>query len=207
MQISAEQLAYWYLRLNGVLNIPNFVVHPDTGNEQRTDVDVLGVRFPYRKELLVNSMVDDELFRRVRDKTYVVLAEVKTGICNLNGPWTIRERQNMQRVLRAVGTFPQAEVEIAAASLYDAGFYSNQLYYASLFCFGAQENQNIRETYPRVPQVTWNHALNFIYSRFRKYRNPKSSHGQWTLEGRELWDSAMGNRTVEDFINDVRFVA
>ena len=46
MEITAGQLAYWYLRLNGLLNIPDFVVHPEQGGNQRTDVDVLGVRFP-----------------------------------------------------------------------------------------------------------------------------------------------------------------
>ncbi len=44
--IKYEQLGYWYLRLNGFLTIPNFVVHPDVGHNQETDVDILGVRFP-----------------------------------------------------------------------------------------------------------------------------------------------------------------
>jgi len=76
--MSAEELAYWYFRLNGFLNIPNFVIHPDTGSEQRTDVDLLGVRFPYRSELLLNSMRDDEMFRRVREKAYVVFLRIDT---------------------------------------------------------------------------------------------------------------------------------
>ena len=59
--IDAERLAYWYLRLNGCLTIQNFVVHPDKGREQKTDVDILAVRFPHRAELLHNSMKDDEL--------------------------------------------------------------------------------------------------------------------------------------------------
>ena len=28
--VSSEALGYWFLRLNGFLTIPNFVVHPDT---------------------------------------------------------------------------------------------------------------------------------------------------------------------------------
>jgi hypothetical protein len=59
-------------------HIPNFVIHPDTGSEQRTDVDLLGVRFPYRSELLLNSMRDDEMFRRVREKAYVVFLRIDT---------------------------------------------------------------------------------------------------------------------------------
>jgi len=28
--VSSDALGYWFLRLNGFLTIPNFVVHPDT---------------------------------------------------------------------------------------------------------------------------------------------------------------------------------
>ena len=56
MDIHPEKLAYWYLRLNGFLTIPNFVVHPDNGSNQKTDIDILGVRFPYRAENLNRQM-------------------------------------------------------------------------------------------------------------------------------------------------------
>ena len=77
MKITSEQLAYWYLRLNGFLTIQNFIVHPDSGSEQRTDADVLGVRFPYRAELKPNPMVDDVPFTKVADKPFIVMVEVK----------------------------------------------------------------------------------------------------------------------------------
>jgi hypothetical protein len=94
--VASEDLAYWYLRLNGFLTIPNFVVHPDIGAEQRTDVDVLGVRFPHRRELLLRPMADDKPFVDVRDRAYLVLAEVKRGQCRRNGPWTDADSENMQ---------------------------------------------------------------------------------------------------------------
>ena len=77
MQITAEQLAYWYLRLNGFLTVQNFIVHPDSGSEQRTDADVLGVRFPYRAELKPKPMIDDEPFTHIKDKPFIAIAEVK----------------------------------------------------------------------------------------------------------------------------------
>jgi hypothetical protein len=86
MDISSEQLAYWYLRLNGFLTIPNFVVHPDQGGNQETDVDVLGVRFPYREENLGLPMEDEKHFRKFPDKAFITIAEVKSGRCGLNGP-------------------------------------------------------------------------------------------------------------------------
>jgi hypothetical protein len=198
MQIQAEQLAYWYFRLNGFLNIPNFVVHPDTGSEQRTDVDLLGVRFPYRSELLRNPMKDDRIFRRAGEKTFVVLAEVKTGECSLNGPWINPTLQNMQRVLRAVGALPAQEVDLAASALYEKGIFSNQLYYVSLFCVGAAKSLRVTEAYPEVPQVTWSDTLTFIYKRFKRYKSQKASHPQWDERGKALWDCVEQSRTVED---------
>jgi hypothetical protein len=50
--LNAERVAYWYLRLNGSLQIENFVVHPSRGGSQRTDADLLGVRFRHRMEFL-----------------------------------------------------------------------------------------------------------------------------------------------------------
>lgn len=95
MEISAEQLAYWYLRLNGFLTIQNFIVHPDTGRDQRTDADILGIRFPFRAELKPNPMEDEPLFTQIVDKPFIIIAEVKKSECRLNGPWTAQEEENL----------------------------------------------------------------------------------------------------------------
>ena len=62
--LDPEKVAYWYLRLNGFLQIENFVVHPERRGGQRTDADLLAVRFPYRAERLFDNphdiMRDDE---------------------------------------------------------------------------------------------------------------------------------------------------
>ena len=56
MRISAESLAYWYLPLNGFLGIRNFIVHPDTGPNQRIDVEILAVRsFPRGESLATHA--------------------------------------------------------------------------------------------------------------------------------------------------------
>lgn len=189
--MSSEDLGYWFLRLNGFLTIPNFVVHPDAGNLQGTDVDVLGVRFPFRKENRQRPMVDSDRFRLHRAKTYVALAEIKTGVCRLNGPWTAPERENMQRVLSALGMLAPHEIEYAAREIYDKGHFENQLYYVSMVCFGSDPRDEITEQYPRVPQILWPEVKEFIWNRFSKYRNQKSGHGQWDEVGKGLWDLAM----------------
>lgn len=206
--VSSEALGYWYLRLNGFLTIPNFVVHPDSGSEQGTDVDVLGVRFPYRKENRGRPMMDSEQFRRHRDKTYVALAEIKTGVCKLNGPWTQPELENMQRVLSSLGMFLPHEIEFAAKTIYETGHFKNQLYYVSMVCFGAEPRAEYEERYPEVPQILWREVKEFIFERFQKYRNEKSSHAQWDEVGKGLWDlytlrdqTTRSKVTLERFVN------
>jgi hypothetical protein len=200
-RIRSEQLAYWYLRLNGFLTIPNFIVHPDRGRNQETDVDVLAVRFPYRAEL--GRMQDDEPFTRVRSQSFLALAEVKANVCALNGPWTDRDRQNMQKVLRAVGAFRAAENELVAAALYERGVYQSQLYHVSLICLGRQQNPEVTQKYPKVPQITWEKALSFIFNRFETYRRQKESHGQWDEQGRALWDVSVTSTTSAEFVGRV----
>jgi hypothetical protein len=61
----AEQLVYWYLRLNGFFPITNFVLHH--GAEHRTsDADLVAVRFPYVSEDIGGAPTDWELWERVR---------------------------------------------------------------------------------------------------------------------------------------------
>lgn len=89
-------MAYWYFRLNGFLQIENFVIHPGGRGSQRTDADLLAVRFPHRAEFLLDRrepMRDDECTLRLSPKVIdIVIAEVKTNDpCKLNGPWTAPE--------------------------------------------------------------------------------------------------------------------
>jgi len=200
--IESEHLAYWYLRFNGFLCAANFIVHPDFGGEQRTDVDIIGVRFPHRAELLNNSMKDDKPFCEI-DKPYIIIAEVKKRECNLNGPWVLPERQNMQRVLRAIGAIPYDEIDQASESIYKTGVFSNSFYYISLCCFGESFNQVISDQLSLVPQKLWDEVLSFIYERFSLYHCQKASHGQWELRGRELWKCFDSSRTFAEFRGNV----
>lgn len=189
MKIRPDDLAYWYLRLNGFLTTINFIVHPDVGGTQRTDVDILGVRFPFRAELLMNSMDDDPILTCLTSKPFIVIAEVKRGFCRLNGPWTRAKDENMERVVRSIGLVPIQEVDNIASSLYENGAWESGSFLLSLMCFGREENESVAERYPRVPQITWNLVIDFIFDRFQRYMRQKASHPQWDSNGCNLWDS------------------
>ncbi len=197
--IDPESLAYWFFRLNGFLTIINFVVHPDIGTRQRTDVDILACRFPHRKELLINPMKDYDIFEKEKEKIYVAIAEVKTQRCKLNGPWTKPHSQNMQRVLRAIGVIPVSQIDHAAFQIYENGYYEISDTLITLICVGSQKNKDLLRKYPRVPQLTWDIVLAFIYERFKAYAAQKASHPQWDESGKKLWDAAFRCTTIEEF--------
>lgn len=77
-----EEVAYWYLRLNGFFPIPNFVVHKSKSVRHTSDVDLMAIRLPYVFEE-VGGKRDDwdlvllNLFQP--DLPVGVVCEVKTG--------------------------------------------------------------------------------------------------------------------------------
>jgi hypothetical protein len=185
-----ERLAYWYLRLNGFLTIENFVVHPDSGTNQRTDADLLGVRFGNRRENLIQPMKDDSLIAESHAYCNVVIAEVKSGACALNGPWTDKEEENIQRVLSAIGCVPNGELHDAASGLYESGLYESELATIRLLAFG--DRRGLLK--PSVRQIIFDEMLDFIYSRFQEFRNQKSSVGNWSRDGQKLARIAFTSR-------------
>ena len=86
--MKSNDLAVWYLRLNGFLTVPNFVLHPQRHGSQLTEADIVGVRFPHRAEFDNHTEADDQRFAMRIDKPYFIIAESTNGMCKLNDPWT-----------------------------------------------------------------------------------------------------------------------
>lgn len=193
-----ERLAYWYLRLNGFLLLENFIIHPDRGNEQRTDADLLGVRFANRSENPVLPMADDPVVADSSTFCNVVIVEVKKGRCELNGPWTRQDDENIQRVLRALGCFPESEVNLVAKELYKQGRYATADVTCRLLAFGDYVG------HLAISQIMFDHMIQFIHNRFKAYRRQKSSIGNWPLDGRILRQMADRFPVFDDFKRAVR---
>ena len=196
-----DRLGYWYLRLNGFLLWENFIIHPDRGNEQRTDADLLGVRFANRSENPVLPMADDPVVTDSSTFCNVVIVEVKKGMCALNGPWTRQDDENIQRVLRALGCFPESAVNLAAKELYERGRFATADVTCRLLAFGDHEGHL---TISGVPQIMFDHMIQFIHKRFKAYRNQKSSVGNWPLDGQRLRQMAERHAMIDDFEREVR---
>ena len=162
------------------------------------------MRFPFRAELMDDPMVDDQLFTRVEDRPFIAVAEVKRGACAINGPWRYPERQNLQRVLRAIGLFPAEEIDPIAKMIYQDGICDYPCYYFSLITLGSEPSHDLARSYPRVPQLTWDYVLQFVHQRFDEYFNQKGDHPQWDGAGQWLWNRFKRFRRDPDgFVNDV----
>ena len=188
---SPERLAYWYFRLNGFLTTENFIVHPDCGNNQRTEADLLAVRFVQRRENLVRPMKDDHKVSACATFTNIVIAEIKTGLCALNGPWTKPEADNMRRVLKAIGCLPDNALNVACGHLYHQGVWADSMVTIRLFTLGESRADGI--CIPAEQQITWDEVMEFCIGRFKAYRNQKSSVGQWDEDGKQLMADALSS--------------
>lgn len=189
--MKSERLAYWYFRLNGFLTSQNYIIHPKVRGSQRTEIDILGVRFPYKAENLeregrgIETMSDEEIFDI--KKTYIIIAEAKKGKCSINEPLLNRDKKNIPYFLRIVGAFREEDIDNIANELYSKGSFANESYYVSLFCVGAYPNSSLSEAHPEIHQITWDKVLEFIYTRFDKYDVLKRHHPQWDCSGQQLW--------------------
>jgi hypothetical protein len=196
MPSKSEQLAYWFFRLNGFLTIPNFVVHLEAqmhekGFRQGTDVDVLGVRFPFRAELRKDPkgpMKDYEEFNT--NKTLLILAEVKKGSGNFNKSWC--KEEIIESILDAVGLMKEMEMEELKVSetLTDKGKFENDNICIRLCLVGYQKKGEFSK-FPEALRISWEDVANFIFERFYEYRLQKSPHQQWDETGKRLWDLAI----------------
>lgn len=194
MIYSPERLAYWYFRLNGFLTTENFIVHPDMGRNQMTDADLLAVRLVHRVENIVSPMQDDPRVADCSSYSNIIIAEIKTGRCALNGPWTNPARKNMERVLRAIGCVDETGVQHTAECLYCNGVWQDKAVSVRLFAVGEQRAQLV---IPERQQLIWSEIIQFLIERFRQYKQQKSSVGQWTPDGKKLRRFALNNGEAE----------
>jgi hypothetical protein len=124
MENYAEELAYWYLRLNGFFLIENFVIHKEPkefeGIKHRSDADLLAVRFPNVIEKIGEEALrpDDEFLLRNFDcgKTLGLIIEVKSGEDwkNLN---IFEDKKRMKYALNRFGFIPPEKVDKLSSDL------------------------------------------------------------------------------------------
>jgi hypothetical protein len=77
-----EEIAYWYLRLNGFFPLTNFVIHRSREVAHTSDCDLLAVRLPYVYEEIGGNPDDWDVSLSEKigfDHPIGIICEVKTG--------------------------------------------------------------------------------------------------------------------------------
>lgn len=206
-RLDPEKVAYWYFRLNGFFQMESFIVHPEGKGGQRTDADLLGIRFPHRKEMFFDCpdhpMADDtENLALDAELIDVVIIEVKTNQpCTLNGPWSDQKKENLQRLLAAVGCFPMDQVQEVAQTIYSYGEFraKDVSIRVRLIALGHETNEELTKRYPAVVQITWESVLTFIGQRLHTFRINKRDVPQWDDQIRTLKDLVKENSKDGEF--------
>ncbi len=112
-----ERLVGLYLRLNGYFS-DGFIVHSEQKGNVKTEVDLLGVRFPYHfereREILTSDMLSPPT-----DKIDVVICEVKSGTNqpHFNAALT-KDIYRLPVILRRVGILSEDKVPNISHELY-----------------------------------------------------------------------------------------
>lgn len=115
-----ENLAYWYLRLNGFFPMANFVVHRDDGLKDPSDVDVLAIRAPHVFEEVGGQDWDwHDMLRKELDleRPLGVICEVKTGRLVER---TLFRPEIVQRAVLRLGLIPPDGVQGVVEQLAEA---------------------------------------------------------------------------------------
>lgn len=170
----AEQLAYWYLRLNGFLPLTNFVLHYET-DHATSDADAIAVRFPHVFEAVGGQNDDwDTRFTRwglrLTEECVGLIVEVKSGQMgqgqlqqHLAGRhWRVRH------AIKRLGIFRQPEADRIAKSL-----ENERITRAGEFAFAkllVSSNGPLDDSWLHL---SLDDAVTFIRARMKKYSSRK----------------------------------
>ena len=189
-----EGLLQWFLRLNGFLTIPNFVLHPMYRREgQRTEVDVIGIRFPHRTEF-------PDILQH--EETALVLAEAKASNAIINAAWLRADDRVLEDLLACIGIIPTVELDATARQLRNTGAARTTTARVSFLLVATNfpEDTSLRD----ARRMTWSEVLRFIYERFTIYHHRKTAHDQWYDIGKQLWQLTIEHRNEKAFIAAAR---
>ena len=161
-----ESLANWYLRFNGYFTVPNFTVHPDVRRGREAEADILAVRFPHSSEEPGDYCFERDPNLVLPDVIDFLIAEVKSGLCDLNDTWTEPERRNVQYALRWMGFVSDPEhIQGLAESIYKFGMGTHEDYVVRLASLGREKRDDLQERFPNMVQLELLDAIRFVQNR------------------------------------------
>ena len=157
-------------------------------------------------------MVDDPLLTCLASttQTLFLLVEVKTDLCNINGPWSERATGNMQRVIRRLGFADPNLAEKIADDMYSHLRWEDDSTVLQYIAIGKRANDGRQRTYPQLKQIVWEQIANFLFDRFQQFpeklpSDGRTVHEQWPDFGRAFgrrFRKMDGQRDARKFVWD-----
>lgn len=198
----AERIAYWFFRLNGCMTTQNFILHPDSGEDVRTEVDLIAVRFPHRRELRTadQPMEDHEMFLEHGGLIQAYLVDASTGTCKLSSKWRNRERRDLEAIIDAMGFFDVEQQPHAIESLYENALCECAPVRLQFVAVGRQKSPDLYRSMRSVEQLTWDEILSWMYQRLSLYRLQKKYNRRWDQIGITLQKEA-SRKSKQEFVD------
>lgn len=169
----AEQIVYWYLRLNGFLPLTNFVVHRGQAQTYSGDIDMIAIRFPHVSEPIGGQPSDwdncqfEEWDLDLPTMRIGLIVEVKSGVINEHDleNWN----QRIPQAIRRIGICPDQDCDAVAAELsHRSTGQCCDFTLAKLLVSSPPLNS------PKWLSLSLDHAISFIEQRMQQYRDRKN---------------------------------
>ena len=198
-----EELVEWYLRLNGYFIIPNYILHPlMPSGSQRTEIDLLGVRFPYQSEVVCNSdgkRLPMENDTKLIDNQFVdcLIVSVKGAESEAEVNRAIKDFQNLKDVIKRFG-FVESEKEITdvAEELSREKKAVRDQFQIRFLGVGGKFDR-----YSKTKQIIFKEIVEFMLTRFRAYYHHKADTEQWSGIGKEMLTNCF--KEPEEFLESI----
>jgi len=198
-----EELVEWYLRLNGYFIIPNFILHPLMPfGSQRTEIDLLGVRFPYQSEVVCDSKgkrLSMENDAKLIDNRFVdcLIVSVKSAESEAEVNRAIKDLQNLKDVVKRFG-FVESEKDITdvANELLRKKKAVRDQFQIRFLGIAGKFNK-----YSKTKQIIFEEIVEFILARFGAYCHHKVDTEQWNGIGKEMLKNCF--KEPEEFLKSI----
>jgi len=184
----AEELVYWYLRLNGFFPLANFVYHrlphPDAQAIYNSDADILAIRSPFYRETIFagedeKDLVSDDWLQALNGKWIGIIGEVK-GSPNVRMEDVARafSPERLRVAIMRIGLLPNEIVDATVADMANRNRFlfgegEETILFKVLFADTPTLNQNVMHS-PSWMTIGLKEMDNFIRRRIRKYPDQKS---------------------------------
>lgn len=177
MKNFAEEMAYWYFRLNGFFLLDNFVLHNDgLDSTHSADIDILAIRQKYTFESVGGREADKHelLFKNFDDnKNIGIICEVKAGRSTPNDI-LLRRRDRLRYGLERIGFFSHSKVNELVVKLSSDPVVSGEYHQVGKVLI-TDDGRDI----PGFICISLEEIHKFLKRHLRRYIDPKSRSKQF----------------------------